>query len=270
RTVGASDGIERWVDAQGKVLFSKKKRPTRFLGTVRDVTEHHRFEELHDQLTGVFAHDLRTPLAASLMAVQNLLTRPFAPQQEKMLRVIARSADRMERMIQQLMDFTRVRFGGGMPLARERVDLAALCRDAVREVELAYPGRTVRCDVPEECVGMWDRTSLGRLLSNLLGNALEHGLHDRSPSLTLRDEGAELVLEVHNEGAPISPDVLPVIFDPFRRERKRAQSIASMGPGLGLGLFIAKEIVSAHGGRIEARSGTAGTTFVVRMPRGAP
>jgi phosphoserine phosphatase RsbU/P len=123
-------------------------------------------------------------------------------------------------------------------------------------------------EAPRECVGSWDRVALGRVLSNLLVNAIQHGFPDEPVVLTLREEGADVVIEVCNRGVPIPEDVVPYLFDPFRRGKGATSSVVGGAGGLGLGLYITKELVSAHDGRIEVRSTAAeGTTFVVRLPR---
>ena len=266
RAIGVRDRVERWIDALGKVFFDEAGNPKRFLGVVRDITERHRIDEVRDRLTGIFAHDLRSPLSAILTGSEVLLRQ--GEESTKIAHIIRRSAERMASMIEQLMDFTRVRFRGEMPVQRDRVDLAALCRDAVVEAEAANPGREVKAEVPRECLGMWDRIGLSRVLSNLLGNALQHGCPNSPVSFALRDEGATVILEVRNQGVPIPEETLPLLFDPFRRGRSGKGAVTERGAGLGLGLYITREIVRTHGGDIDVRSAAEeGSTFTVRLPR---
>jgi signal transduction histidine kinase len=180
--------------------------------------------------------------------------------------MIARGADRMDRMIRQLLDFTRVRFAAGVALERRLCDLSALCRELATDMEVTHPDRRVRCHAPDRCVGLWDRDRLGQVLSNLVGNAIRHGDAGQPIDIAIRDDGDAVALEVHNWGPPIPPDVLPFIWEPFRRGARPAEG--AEGAGLGLGLYITHEIVTAHGGVLEVRSSREhGTTFTVRLPR---
>ncbi|MDB4996271.1 MAG: Sensor protein [Myxococcaceae bacterium] len=259
------NGGEHWIHVRGKVSFDGNGRPQHFFGTMRDVTEQHHLDQLRDRLSGIFAHDLRSPLSAIRMA-STLLVGANRDELRVATDIIVRGADRMGRMIDQLMDFTRVRLGGGMPFQRERVDLTGLCRELVAEAELGHPGRRVRCNFRGDCVGLWDRSQLGRIVSNLLSNALSHGAPGCAVDVSVRGEMRSVVLTVHNAGEPIPSDLLPRIFDPFRRGEPRPG--AARGAGLGLGLFISKALVAAHDGEIDVRSSAGeGTTFSVRLPR---
>jgi PAS domain S-box-containing protein len=261
------NGAEHWIAVRGKVSFDDAGRPQRFFGTMRDVTEQHHLDQLRDRLSGIFAHDLRAPLSAIRVA-STLLVGGSEAEVRHAADIIARGADRMTRMIEQLMDFTRVRLGGGMPFHRERVDLASVCREIATEAELGHPGTRVWCDVRGDCIGSWDKSQIGRIVSNLVSNAVQHGGKDAPVEISVRGERQSVSLAVHNKGK-IPETLLPLIFDPFRRgERREHAHEPATGSGLGLGLFITRELVSAHGGDIDVTSSEdAGTTFLVRLPR---
>ncbi len=176
---------------------------------------------------------------------------------------IAKSADRMKRMISELLDFTRGRLGGGIPIHRVAGDLRAVVRQGVEELEAAWPERTVRLSVESgRYEGEWDADRLVQVVSNLGSNALQYSPPDTTVTFTLRDGGESATLEVHNTGNPIPPEALPHLFDPFRRA-------SSEGGGLGLGLYIVEQVVKGHGGRIEVSStAQSGTLFRVVLPRG--
>lgn len=267
RTIGLRDRVERWLSARWMVTVDDGGRTQRMTGAVRDVTDRHRVDEIRDRMPGIFAHDLRSPLAA-IRASAELLLRPgsLPAEAERPTRTILRSADRISRMIRQLMDFTRTRLGGGLPLVRERVDLAELCQDACTESGDATAACDIRLDVQGDCSGRWDRVHLGRVISNLLGNALQHGGPQRSVDVVVRGEGPQVTVCIHNEGLPIPPETLRGLFEPFQRGPRVRRDAASSS--LGLGLYIAKEIVAAHGGEIDVAS-TAhdGTTFRFSLPR---
>jgi signal transduction histidine kinase len=142
-----------------------------------------------------------------------------------------------------------------------------VCRQVLSETELTHPDRPLRVDIRGDLTGVWDRDRMYQLLANLVGNAVQHG--EPRSSIELRIDGGEteVVIEVANRGEPIPPAMLPFIFDAFRQGRAVHPSRTH---GLGLGLFIAKEIVRAHGGSIAVTSSESdGATFRVRLPRGA-
>jgi PAS domain S-box-containing protein len=233
-------------------------------GRKRREAEEQETARFREQFVGIVGHDLRNPLTAIVSSAQMLLRHGGLT--DKQSRVVGRvfsSADRMARMIDDLLDFARTRLGGGFPIQRRRVDLGELCAQAVDELEFAYPGREIRVQREGDLWGSWDPDRIAQVVSNLVGNALHHGPEDGPVRVSIREAGDEVVLETHNPGAPIPPEVLPHIFEPGRRGDARAG-------GLGLGLFIVRQVVLAHGGRIEARSGEAdGTVFTVTLPRKA-
>jgi signal transduction histidine kinase len=162
---------------------------------------------------------------------------------------------------------TRSRLGGGIPIDAKRFDLTDICMEVMGETELKHPDRPLHLHVQGDLVGDWDRDRLYQVLANLVGNAIEHG-GPRS-AIELRVDGGqnEVVLEVANRGKSIPPEALPFIFDAFRKGRTIHPSQTQ---GLGLGLFIARQIVRSHGGSITATSSESdGTTLTVCLPRNA-
>ena len=199
-----------------------------------------------------------------MIATSLLLRRgEMQDEQARLVRRIAASAGRMARLVDQILDFARSRLAGGMPLRRQTVVLEDLVRAAVGELQLSWGPSRVQLDASTPCVGVWDPDRLEQVVSNLIGNALKHGSPHRPVRISLRDDADSVILSVHNYGPAISPELLSVIFDPFRR--------ASVGDGrIGLGLYIAHEIVAAHGGTIAVESTAQdGTTFTVTLPRAA-
>jgi PAS domain S-box-containing protein len=223
----------------------------------------------NDLFAGVLAHDLRNPLNAMMTAAQLVLLRRAADpatdvRDQKPLGRIVRSGRRMTEMIDQLLDLTRARSGGGIAIRPHETDLAALCKDAVAELELAHPEWNIALGAAGDERGTWDSSRLMQVVSNLVSNAGQHGT--RGAPIRIAIDGTErdhVVMEVRNEGA-IPTKLLPHLFDPFRRGGHRRGSAG----GLGLGLFIVREIVRAHGGTVHVRSDESdGTTFAVRLPR---
>ncbi|HZI02803.1 MAG TPA: PAS domain-containing protein, partial [Archangium sp.] len=236
-------------------------------GVVVDITERKRQEErlrqtaeFRERFLGVVSHDLRNPLNAILLSANALLrTEGIPASHTKMVRRIVTSGERMSRMIGELLDFTRGRLGGGIPIHPQRVNLRHLCRHVLEELEVGFPGRELRLDAEGDFVGQWDPDRLSQLLGNLGKNALDYSPADTRVDFTLKDEGGCVCVEVHNEGPPIPGQLLAGIFEPFRRA---VEGDAHPTSGLGLGLFIVQEIARAHGGAVEVRSCEAeGTTF---------
>ncbi|NPC86122.1 PAS domain-containing protein, partial [Pyxidicoccus fallax] len=184
----------------------------------RDVTEEKRTEQFRDRLLGIVGHDLRNPLSNIHLTTQLLLRREEVPEPVRAgVRRIATSADRMARMIDDLLDFTRATVGGGIPLNRHPMDLCELVEDTVAEFELTHPGRVVLACARGSHSGEWDRDRLAQVVSNLVGNALVHGDEQSPVRVSVRAENPDVVLTVRNEGPPIPAELLPLIFDPFKR-----------------------------------------------------
>jgi signal transduction histidine kinase len=218
-----------------------------------------------DQFIGVLSHDLRTPLTAIAMGAAALPKASDEPELRNQIGIrISNSARRMARMIDDLLDLTRARLGGAIPLKRQRADLQQICEVVMEELRAANPEVILRAEMSGPVIGDWDVDRLSQVISNLLGNAIQHG--EGTPiTITSQEEGHDVTFAVHNGGQPIPQADIPFIFEPLKRGL--AESPASRS--IGLGLFIARAVVSAHGGEIEvASSRVAGTTFRVTLPRG--
>jgi signal transduction histidine kinase len=229
---------------------------------VRELSETVRLTEL---FTGVLAHDLRNPLGAIVAGTQLLRLRARDEQLLNPLERIAGSADRISRLVDQLLDVAKLRVGGGFTVEPTRTDLYEVSRQVVDELLAANPDRRIDVVVDGDTRGFWDRDRLQQMLSNLLGNALTHGTRGARVSLGIDGRDARTcTIEVTNLGTV--PEALrPHIFDPFHVTRLRERGRPH---GLGLGLFITKQVVLAHRGTIELCSPAPGTTsFVVRLPR---
>ena len=173
----------------------------------------------------------------------------------------------MNEIIGDLLDFTRTRLGAGIPVVRADMDMETICRQTVDEIAAFHPGFIVHFEASGQLRGNWDKARIGQALSNLVGNAYQHGLQNAPVEVALRGEPDRVVLTVHNKGPVIAKNHLQDIFNPFRQlEPGRAKSKDS----LGLGLYIVQAIVTAHQGTIAVESTERGTTFTVRLPRGIP
>jgi signal transduction histidine kinase len=216
-----------------------------------------------DQFIGVLSHDLRGPLGAVIAGAALLAVPEDNPQRRgRVVTRMMRSAQRMERMIGDLLDLTCARLGGTILLRRSEADLQKLCEEVVLESRAAHPEALLQVTTRGNLVGYWDADRLLQVVSNLVGNAIQHG--DGTPVIVMaEDEGEQVTLAVHNGGAPIPPNVTPSIFEPLARGGR-----AGGGHSIGLGLFIARTIVTAHGGEISVTSSREhGTTFTARLPK---
>jgi signal transduction histidine kinase len=224
----------------------------------------------HDRFIGILGHDLRNPLASISFAAAALLQRPDLPEvHARYLRRIASSAERMTGMIADLLDLTRSRLGGGLPIAPKPADMHAICRQAIEEFEGIRPSCPTTLEIHGNGDGVWDRDRVAQALSNLLSNALEYSTPQKPVRVRVRDRGANVIVEVNNQGPTIAPEMMATIFDPFRQGSQSER--AGSRRGLGLGLFIARQIAEAHGGSLAvASTPEAGTTFTVSLPRTHP
>ncbi|MBL6455927.1 GAF domain-containing sensor histidine kinase [Belnapia sp. T6] len=216
---------------------------------------------LREQFIAVLGHDLRNPLAAIDGGVRLLRKTPLNAQALTLLGMMQASVVRMGGLIDAVVDFARFRLGGGLALDREAVPIEALLRQVVAELQAGrqdWPVETA-FDLPPIMSG--DRRRLAQLASNLLGNAMSHGAPDLPVRLEARVEAGWFELIVANGGEPIPPEIRESIFEPFARGSLRPHQ-----GGLGLGLYIARRIAEAHGGRIELASTPEETRFTFRMP----
>jgi PAS domain S-box-containing protein len=225
----------------------------------------------HELFAGVLAHDLQNPLGAIINSAQVVALRqerehPADERDKKPLGRIIASGQRMSRMIEQLLDFTRARVGGGLVVEPQASHLGELCRHALDELELAHPAWRLRYEFTGNLEGRWDPDRLLQVISNLVANAGQHGTPGGEVFVLLDGTHAERVrLDVRNHGS-ISAHVLPHVFDPFRTTRPNEPRTR----GLGLGLFIVRELVRAHGGQVRVSSSeTSGTSISVELPRHA-
>ncbi|HEX5745994.1 MAG TPA: PAS domain-containing protein [Archangium sp.] len=232
----------------------------------RKEEELHRAAEFRERFLGIVSHDLRNPLNAILLSANALMRSDCVVKQHlKAVRRITTSTERMVRMISELLDFTRGRLGGGIPITPRPANLRHLCRHVLEELEAVHLDRELRLRAQGDFQGAWDPDRLAQLLGNLGKNALDYSPADTPVDFSLHDEGGTLRVEVHNAGPPIPRELLAGIFEPFRRA---VRGDAHPTSGLGLGLFIVREIARAHGGSVEVRSSeNDGTTFTVRLPR---
>ena len=216
--------------------------------------------ELREMFIGILGHDLRNPLNSIVLAAALLLRRGRLDDEdaETAARIIS-SSHRITRMITQTLDLTRARLGGGLPIEVKTTDLREVCRNVVDEFDAP-----IQLAVEGDVIGTWDADRLTEVLSNIVGNAIEYAAPEAVVAVKAHADGADVVVEISNQGAPIPADILPFIFEPFRRAERHAKSTSG---NLGLGLYIAHQIAISHGGTLAAHSADGTTTFTLRLPR---
>jgi len=221
--------------------------------------------EFEQTLIGIVTHDLRNPLQAMIMGAQAALMRADVhPALAKTLARIAASGDRAARMISDLVDFSRARSSGGLSLARRDMDMHEAVRRAVDDIAEEAPERTVVVETTDAGRGHWDPDRLAQAVATLVANALAYGAAGTPVTVRTIGQAERVLLEIHNLGPAIPPELLPTLFEPFRRPKESASRRRS----LGIGLYLAREIALAHGGDIEVDSQPdIGTTFRIRLPR---
>ncbi|WP_158795595.1 PAS domain-containing sensor histidine kinase [Pedobacter sp. L105] len=216
---------------------------------------------LREQFIAVLGHDLRNPLGA-IKSGASLLTRSALSDRDKsIVGMIKNSSLRMEELITNVMDFARVRLGGGLSLDLKDILIEPIILHVTEELRVIFPERTVTVDFEVKNTITCDAGRISQLLSNLVANALTHGSANEPVNVSAKIELNYFELAVSNGGKPIPEDVLETLFEPFTREGTTPSQ-----QGLGLGLYIAAEIARAHGGNLTATSTADETRFTFRMP----
>jgi len=227
-------------------------------------------DESKDMFLAILGHDLRTPLSAIATSAKFILGTQAPPEPSlTLVSRIVRSATRMHAMVGDLLDFTRSRLGGGIPITRAPMSMARVAREVADEIAAAHPLRPPRVEASGEQWGEWDCARISQVLANLMGNAVEHGSERTPVRVVVGGDDREVTIAIHNRGPAIPSGRLDGIFNPMKARDARG-STAADGPSgsLGLGLYIAERIVHAHQGRIGVESSEAhGTTFTVHLPR---
>jgi two-component system, sensor histidine kinase and response regulator len=262
---GAVDFLYKPIDPhillnKADIFFQLYRQKLQLAQELRDRTETLRLNEM---FTAVLGHDLRNPLNTILTVAQVLEHRSQDDVVKKASAAMFASARRMSRMIEDMLDLARARLAGGIPLRRERTDFPVLVRRVIHEYLTGFPDRRIEFSFEGDLIGEWDADRLAQVVSNLIGNALQHG--DPTGPVEIRLHAVpddDVLLSISNPGC-IPADLLPHVFDPFRG----GQMPLTRGEGLGLGLYIVQQIVLAHGGSVEVDSAATHTAFRIRMPR---
>ena len=262
------------------------------LGTLESSTDMMRFNEAMDQalaesvvtysenadrtrdtFLAILGHDLRSPLSTMSMAGQYLVRPSAGSEQTRQIGArVARSAANMTLMINDLLEYARTQLGGGIPLTLSQVNLQDICQAARDDTQAAYPDCPFALETSGDLAGLFDGPRLQQLFSNLLNNAAQYRDDAHPVTLTVRGDAEGVTVQVCNLGPVIPAQSLQAIFDPLVQLSVNAgEQEGAPSSSLGLGLFIAREITSAHGGTITAASNqNSGTVFTVKLPRARP
>lgn len=262
-------------------------------GTKTDIADLTRFNESIDQaltesisdyskridhsrnlFLGILSHDLRSPLGAARMSAELTLKMGVAnltDRQTMLISQVVECSDRATEIVDHLLDLTRARLGSGITVIKVPMDMGFVSKQLVAEMRTRYPKRTFTLKISGNTEGEWDKPRIGQVFSNLLGNAVQYGFQDPPIDVIIKGEADAVVLSVHNEGVPIPADAIGRIFESLIRGKEEIEEDGETPAGsinLGLGLYITKEIVAAHGGTIGVTSSEKeGTIFTVRFPR---
>lgn len=263
---GAVDFLYKPIDShmlinKVNVFFELHRRSQALAHELQERTAALRVNEM---FMAVLSHDLRTPLMSIMAAASVLKRQPDTARVGTLAESMLSSGQRMGRMIEDLLDVTRIRHVGGLALKLQTANWQDLIERTLKEMHTGFPDRRIDTTLKGDLVGVWDAERLCQVMTNLVGNAVQHG--DGTQPVQIAVDGrqsAQVTIAVTNNGMTIPPGLLPHLFDPFRGGERPA----GRHQGLGLGLFIAHQLVRAHGGTIDVRSQDSTTRFCITLPR---
>ena len=230
--------------------------------------------ESQNLFLAILGHDVRTPLGAISMGAQVLLLDPTLP--SKAVKVGARimnSAKRVDVIVRDLLDFSTTHLGEGIPINPHDTHLGDICENLVEEIRTFHADQKIEVLVSGNLRGVWDGPRISQAVSNLLSNAVQHGDPDTPIKVALHGEKERVVWTIQNRSELIPAAKLRTLFDPVKRFaiRSTEQRVLGNMKNLGLGLYVAREIVKAHDGKIEVKSTKSdGVTFTITLPRQVP
>jgi signal transduction histidine kinase len=226
-------------------------------------------KQSQNMFLAILGHDLRNPLSTLVTGATLIAEARDTPEKQVLTaRRMLNSTRRMGNLVHDLIDFTRTHLGTGIPVRTVLGSLVAVCDEVVSELRMAHPGRRIELSAPLELEASFDEGRISQVLSNLVGNAIQYGDADAPVLVRLSEQEDEVVISVNNRGAVIPSDQLIGMFDPLVRLANGSNADRNEASSLGIGLFISREIVQAHHGRVSVESNDEdGTTFTVAMPR---
>jgi signal transduction histidine kinase len=265
--------VRLWTGAKVDLTATDLEDLIRFNGSIdqalAESTERfmRELDKTRETFLGVLGHDLRTPLGAIITSAKFILeVGDLPPTSRTLARAIVSSSTRMNAMVADLLDFTRGRLGMSIPIEPGRADLAVVLSAAVQETTAALPELDLKLETNGDLFGNWDSVRLSQVLNNLISNAVSHGSSGTPITIRAKGNAEDVVFSVHNYGRTIPAHEIEEMFDPLNSRPSPSDNSRHMG----LGLYIVRDVVSAHGGTIDVQSTEAdGTTFIVCLPRRA-
>ena len=227
-----------------------------------------RIDHSRNMFLGILGHDLRNPIGAASMAAQVMIAKGGLDPKSRILAAqIIESTSRASLIITDLLDLTRAGLGSGLTVTRVPMDMATLGTQIVGEMKALNNNREITLDITGDTQGEWDRTRIGQVFSNLLGNAVQYSFSDTPITVTITGLADEVQISVHNQGDPIPKDKIGRIFEALTRATGEGEEQAG-STNLGMGLYITNKIVASHEGTISVTSSEdEGTEFTVKLPR---
>ncbi len=265
------DGQQRTISASGRAVRDAGGKLLLYVGVLQDVTELARQAEdaqhrahFAEQMVGIVSHDLRNPLSAIQMSGALLARDELTATQNRIVKRIGLATERAQRLIGDLLDLTAARLGTGLKVVRQTIDLHAVIGDSIDELQTMFIGHRIEHRADGSGRASADAGRLVQLVGNLVANAIAYGAPGQTVSVKSTLQADTFTLSVHNHGTPIADELLPLLFEPMTRGAGASNADRSVG----LGLFIVREIVRAHGGEVAVTSNaTSGTTVRARFPR---
>lgn len=235
-----------------------------------------RYEKMVKQSQNMFlailGHDLRNPLGTVITGASFITQSVEIPPKYVLVATrIFNSGQRMSRLISDLIDFTRTHLGPGIPIKPKQANLGRVCTSVVNELRTFHPECIIELNAPEHMDAVFDESRVAQVMSNLVGNAIQHGGRDSPVIVNLSGTDADVMVTVNNQGKAIDAKTMAGVFAPMVRLAANDSPEFTERTSLGIGLFISKQIMQSHGGDVTVRSDDAtGTTFTLTMPRQQP
>ncbi|CAN5352775.1 sensor histidine kinase [soil metagenome] len=268
--------LHLWAAASKEGLVTDPDDVTRFNESIDQALAESvmRYAKLVNQgqnlFVAILAHDLRNPLGTTVSAANVLATADIERKYRDIAASILRSGMRMGKLVDDLLDYTRSHLGGGLPVAVKKINLAVTCESVIEEMRILHPQRLIEFDAEGDLEGDWDGARIQQGLSNLIGNAFQHGSSSSPVIVRICAATSGITISVNNHGSVIPAGRIHSIFDPLVRFSEYESPNPKPGSSLGIGLYIAREVALAHGGSIDVSSTDAeGTTFSLHLPRSA-
>jgi signal transduction histidine kinase len=225
-----------------------------------------RIDTERNLLLGMLGHDMRSPLQVIQLTAKYLSNVDAGTEVATCAARLLRSVSSLEALLDDLLDFNRMKLGLGITISPAAVDLAEAFSAELEQLRVANAGRSIGLEANGDVRGVWDINRLNQLLGNLVVNALKYGAFSSPVKVVLNGLPGEVTFAVHNHGARIERSMLAQIFEPLKRGLD-GHLVPGADRSMGLGLYIAREIATAHGGDIAAKSDENETVFTVRLPR---